>query len=62
METTMEKLKEETVELEHQKEQEAVKLKEKAQEESKMKEKLDETARAAIKPRRLEGKLMHMRE
>lgn len=62
MEDTMEKLKEETISLEKEKEQEALKLKMKAQAETKIKEKLDETARNAIKARRLESKMMKLRE
>lgn len=62
MEDTMEQLKQETLELERQKEQEAIKLKEKAAAEAKIKEKLDETARSAIKARRLESKMMKLRE
>ena len=58
MEKQMDKLEETTKQLQKEKELEAIKLKEQALQEAKMKQDLDNTARAAIKARRLENKLV----
>lgn len=58
MENTIEKLEQQTRELATEKEQEAAKLKEQAKNEAQMKAQIDQTARAAIKARKLQNKML----
>lgn len=61
MEESMAKLEQETKELEHQKEMEALKLKQQAKQEAAMREQLDQTAKAEINARKYETKMIHLR-
>lgn len=61
MERSMDKLEQQTAELEKEKEQEALKLKEQAAQEAQMKVELDQTARAAMTARKLESKMIRLK-